>query len=111
MFLLIVLGSILLFFLLLGGGLALFWKRKRNTILRRTVIAYLLTVALLLLGVGPFWMARFVSRAGTRSPDMRLKDTPADSGVPFDPVQFQATDGLTLSGWWIAPTSKNAVVL
>jgi pimeloyl-ACP methyl ester carboxylesterase len=26
-------------------------------------------------------------------------------------VQFQATDGLVLSGWWIAPTRKNAVVL
>jgi len=42
---------------------------------------------------------------------MRLKDTPADSGVPFESVQFQAADGVTLSGWWIAPTQKNVVVL
>ena len=56
-------------------------------------------------------MARFITRAGTRAPDMRLKDTPADYGVPFEPVQFQASDGLTLRGWWVAPTSKNAVVL
>ena len=111
MFVLIVLGSLFLLLALLGGSLALFWKTKRKVILRRTGIAYLLAVPILLLGVGPFWMARFVTRAGTRSPDMRLKDTPADSGVPFETVQFQAADGLTLSGWWIAPTRKNAVVL
>lgn len=111
MFILIVLGSVLLLFGLLGGTLALVWKSKRKAVLRRTGIAYLLVVPLILLGVGPFWMARFVTRAGTRPPDMRLKDTPADSGVPFEAVRFQATDGLTLSGWWIAPTSKNAVVL
>jgi len=111
MFVLIVLGSVLLVFAFLGGCLALFWKRKRKTILRRTGAAYLLTVPLLLLGLGPWWMARFITRAGTRAPDMRLKDTPADSGVPFEPVQFQASDGLTLRGWWVAPTSKNAVVL
>jgi len=111
MFVLIVLGSVLLLFAVLGGGLALFWKSKRRKILRRTGIAYLLVVPIILLGVGPFWMARFVTRAGTRPPDMRLKDTPSDSGVPFETVQFQATDGVTLSGWWIAPTQKNVVVL
>ena len=111
MLVLIVLGSVLLVFAVLGGGLAFFWNSKRKTILRRTGIAYLVVVALILLGVGPYWMARFVSRAGTRGPDMRLKDTPADSGVPFESVQFQAADGLTLSGWWIAPTQKNVVVL
>jgi len=111
MFVLIVLGLVLLLFLLLGGGLALFWKSKRKKILRRTGIAYLLVVPVILLGVGPFWMARFVTRAGTRPPDMRLKETPADSGIPFEAVKFEATDGLTLSGWWIAPTRKNVVVL
>jgi len=111
MFVLIVLGSVLLLFVLVGGSLAFFWKTKRKTILRRTAVAYLLAVLIILLGIGPFWMARFVTRAGTRAPDMRLKDTPADSGVPFEEVQFQATDGLTLRGWWIAPTRKNAVVL
>ena len=111
MFVLIVLGLVFLLLALLGGGLALFWKAKRKTILRRTGIAYLLAIPILLLGVAPFWMARFVTRAGTRPPDMRLKATPVDSGIPFEAVQFQATDGLTLSGWWIAPTHKNAVVL
>jgi dipeptidyl aminopeptidase/acylaminoacyl peptidase len=111
MIVLIVLGSVFLLFALLGGGLALFWKARRKAILRRTGVAYLLAVPILLLGVGPFWMARFVTRAGTRPPDMRLKHTPADSGVPFEAVQFQAADGVTLSGWWIAPTRKNVVVL
>jgi len=111
MLLLIVFGSVLLLFALLGGGLALFWKAKRKTILWRTGIAYLLAVPILVLGAGPFWMARLVTRAGTRPPDMRIKATPADSSVPFEAVQFQAADGLTLSGWWIAPTRKNAVVL
>ena len=111
MFVLMVLGAVLLLFAVLGGGLALFWRSKRKKILRRTGIAYLVVVPIILLGVGPFWMARFVTRAGTRPPDMRLKDTPADSGVPFEAVQFQATDGVTLSGWWIAPTQENVVVL
>ncbi|MCI0422724.1 MAG: alpha/beta hydrolase [Acidobacteria bacterium] len=111
MFLLTVLGALLLLFLLLGGGLALFWKAKRKTIVRRTGIAYLLAVPLLLLGVAPFLIARFVVRAGTRPPDLKLKDTPADFGIPFEEVQLEAADGLRLRGWWIAPTQKNAVVL
>jgi dipeptidyl aminopeptidase/acylaminoacyl peptidase len=111
MVLLIVLGLLLLLFTLLGGGLAFLWKAKRKAILRRAAFAYVLSVPILLLGAAPFWMARVVTRAGTRPPDMRLKDTPADSGVPFEAVHFPAADGLTLSGWWIAPTSKNAIVL
>jgi pimeloyl-ACP methyl ester carboxylesterase len=111
MFLLIFLGLFFILFLVLGGGLAWVWKARRRTILLRTGLAYLLTVSFLLFGLAPFLLARFLAHAGTRRLDLSLKDTPADSGVAFEDVRFEAADGLRLSGWWIAPSSKNGVVL
>lgn len=36
--------------------------------------------------------------------------TPADYGYPYEPVSFQSSDGLALSGWFI-PGGRSAVVL
>jgi dipeptidyl aminopeptidase/acylaminoacyl peptidase len=111
MFLLILLTVLFIPFLLIGGGLALFWKARRRAILRWTGIFYLAAIPFVLLGLGPFFMARFVSRGGTRQPDRLLKDTPADSGIAYENVRFKARDGKELSGWLIPPAQKNAVVI
>jgi uncharacterized protein len=111
MFLLIFLVVVSIPFLLIGGGLAFFWKARRRAVLRWAGTSYLATVPLLLLGVAPFWMARFVTRAGTRPPDLRLTDTPADSGIAHENIQFPARDGVRLSGWFVPPGDKNAVVI
>ena len=111
MFLLILLTVLFIPFLLIGGGLALFWKARRRAILGWTGIFYLAVIPVVLLGLGPFFMARFVSRAGTRQPDQLLKDTPADSGIAYENVRFKARDGKELSGWLIPPAQKNAIVI
>ena len=98
-------------FLILGGGIALAWKKQRRRVLRWTGIGYLIVALFSLLGVGPFWLARFMSRAGSRAPDLKLKDTPADSGVPYENIQFQARDGIVLSGWFIPPSRHNVIVV
>jgi pimeloyl-ACP methyl ester carboxylesterase len=111
MFFLIVAGVLFVPFLLIGGGLALFWKTRRRAILRKAGLFYLLTVPLVLLGVIPFLMARFVSHAGSRPPDLRLKDTPADANITYQNIEFLAPDGLRLSGWFIPPSQKKVVVI
>lgn len=111
MFLLICLAVVLVPFLLIGGSLALFWKTRRRAILRWSCIGYLIALPVLLLGVAPFLMARFVSRAGTRPPDRLLKETPADFAVPYENVRFQARDGIQLSGWLIPPSEKKTIVI
>jgi fermentation-respiration switch protein FrsA (DUF1100 family) len=38
--------------------------------------------------------------------------TPASFQLPFDDVQFQTKDGLTLKGWWVgAPENRGTVIL
>jgi dienelactone hydrolase len=37
--------------------------------------------------------------------------TPGDRGLDYDDVEFPATDGVTLSGWYIRPENGAAVVL
>ncbi len=108
----IMLGLLLLIFLLAVLWVVRFWKaRRKGRFLLRTAVGFLLVVPFLLLGVAPLLLARLVTRAGTRPPDLRLTETPADFAVAFEDVQFEAADGLKLSGWWIAPAKKNAVVL
>jgi uncharacterized protein len=111
MFLLFFLVVLFIPFLLLGGSLALFWKSRRWATVRWAGFSYLAAIPLVLLGVAPFLLARFVSHAGTRPPDLKLKDTPADAGIAYENVRFPARDGVQLSGWFIAPSRKNAIVL
>lgn len=50
--------------------------------------------------------------AATNVPRTALDDrTPADLGLPFERVRFDARDGVSLSGWYIPSRSGAAVVL
>ena len=111
MFTLIILGILFLPFLVIGGGISIFWKKKRRLILRWCGVLYLITVLVMILGVGPYLMAWAVTHAGSRPPDLKLKDTPADFGVAYEDMVFEAQDSLRLKGWFIPPTRKNAVLL
>src|SRR3990172_8783846 len=108
---LLLLGFLLLPFALIGGGLAFLWRSKRRRVLRWTFFCYLAAVSMLFFGIGPFVMARLLTHAGSRPPDLRLKDTPADYGVKFEYVRFRSLDGLELKGWWIPPSSKDGVLI
>ena len=105
------LGLVLVPFVLVGGCLALFWKHRRRAILRWSGMLYVGTALLLILGIGPYLMAWAIVHAGTRGPDRKLQETPAIYGIPFEDVIFESHDAMRLAGWFVAPTSKNAVVI
>ena len=66
----------------------------------------------LLGGVSVFWWLvpkienRFVFR-----PDRRIFQTPADRGVPFERVFFEASDGPRLSAWHLCSAKPRAAIL
>jgi pimeloyl-ACP methyl ester carboxylesterase len=107
----VLLGLLLLPFLLFGGGMALFWKKRRRPVLLWSLISYLAAAVLLLFVVGPPLLAWSLIHAGTRPPDRQLKDNPSDYGVPYEDVSFDARDHVRLSGWFIPPTGRKAVVI
>jgi pimeloyl-ACP methyl ester carboxylesterase len=105
------LGVLLVVFLAVAGGAAAIWKQQRASILKWSLIGYLAFVAVLLFGIGPYLAAWVILHSGTRGPDRLLKDTPADYRLPFEDISFEARDGLRLSGWFVPPSDKNAVVI
>ena len=108
----ILLGFLLLPFLLVGGGVAFFWKSRRRAILRWTGISYLLGALVIVFVVGPYFMAWWiVTKGGTRPQDLVGSDTPADHEVRYEEVLFQTADRLKLSGWFIPPAEKNAIII
>jgi pimeloyl-ACP methyl ester carboxylesterase len=108
---LVVLAALLLPCLLIGGGLALFWKRKRHTVLRWTGITYLILVAVVFFGIGPYLAAWAISHSGTRPQDRALDDNPANYGIGYEDVVFEARDSVRLSGWFIPPSKRNAMLV
>ena len=108
---LVALVLILLPFLLVGGGIALFWKRRRRAVLRWSGIGYLAAVVIVVLGVGPYLTAWALVHAGTRMQDRGLAGSPADYGVAYEEVVFEARDSLRLSAWFVPPTRKNAILV
>jgi pimeloyl-ACP methyl ester carboxylesterase len=110
---------------------------KTGLTLRSVVGVFVLVGGLVLFASGlrrlfrssPWW-ARFPARAGvvvlalllcltlgqavaaTNVPRPELGSrTPADAGLRYRDVEFDATDGVTLSGWYVPSTNGAAVVL
>ena len=63
-----------------------------------TVLVVLLMLVFLVL---PYWAANAVTTVGTRPMDRELTSTPADYGIEFEDVNFSATDGVALRGWYL----------
>jgi pimeloyl-ACP methyl ester carboxylesterase len=105
------LGFLLLPVLLIGGGLALFWKSRRRRILIWSAISYLFLTVAVIFGIGPYIAAYSLLHSGSRPMDRQLKDTPADFQVPYEDVVFEARDAVKLSGWFIPPRSKRAIII
>ena len=111
MILLAFLGILLLPFLIVGGLLSLFNRRKRKAILRWTGILFFTSAILMVFGIGPYLMARLIVNSGTRPMDTLSKDTPAEYQVPYEDISFETQDHLKLSGWYIPPGARNAIVV
>jgi pimeloyl-ACP methyl ester carboxylesterase len=105
------LAILLLPFLLVGAILARFSRINRRAIVRWCTIIYVAAAVLVLFGLGPYLAAWAIAHSGTRPQDRSLKDTPARHGVTYEDVAFNASDGLKLSGWFIPPTSRNAILI
>ncbi len=105
------LGILFLFFLFIGGIPALIWRRKARAILRWFFAAYLLVAVIILFGIGPYFVAWAVIHSGTRPQDNFLRDTPAEYKIQYQDISFEARDSLHLSGWFIPPTGKRAVII
>lgn len=44
-------------------------------------------------------------------PDRDMRGAPADQGLPYESVDFETQDGMTLSGWWLPACKQRGVVL
>src|SRR5439155_5390429 len=108
---LVLLGLLFLPFLIFGGITSIIWKRKRRAVQLWTAISYLIAASVLLLGVGPYLAAWALTHAGTRPHDKALKETPADYGVPYEDIVLEARDSVRLSGWFIPPAGRNAILV
>ncbi len=108
---LILLALLLVPCALIGGILAFFMKTRRLAILRWSAISYAILVVLVLFGAGPYLMARLVTHSSSRPADRRIKTTPADFRVPYEDIVFEARDSVRLSGWFVPPTTRRAVII
>ncbi len=105
------LGLLLLPFLLVAGGIALFSRVSRRSIVRWVTILYVSSAVAVIFGIGPYLAAWTIVHSGTRPPDRDLKDTPGRFGISYEDIVFSAQDGLKLSGWFIPPTGRNAILV
>ena len=71
-------------------------------------VAVLLLALVLCLSAGLLWLASGMMIA-RRTPDERT--SPADYGLSFEEVGFQARDGVTLRGWFIPSPEADAAVI
>ncbi len=89
----------------LGGGLV--WLAARVLrirsagwkIFKGTLFSLLLFLPVFVFLITPMSLSYWVSSFGTRPPERRLTDTPADYGQEFIEVEFPSRDGLMLRGW------------
>ena len=89
----------------LGGGLvwlaarALKFRIAGWTIFKGSLFSLVLLLPVFVFLITPMILSYWVSNMGTRPPELRLTDTPADYGNDFIDVEFPSRDGLTLRGW------------
>jgi fermentation-respiration switch protein FrsA (DUF1100 family) len=77
----------------------------------RVVIALLALAFLFVFVVAPYLLSGFMVHAGTRPMDRALTSTPADFGVQAKDVDFNASDGVPIKGWYIPSSGKHATII
>jgi pimeloyl-ACP methyl ester carboxylesterase len=85
--------------------------RRWLRILKRVVITLVIIVIILIYGVLPFWLSGLVTSARTRPSDRQLTTTPATLGAEYKEIEFQTSDGITLSGWLLPSRDKGATII
>lgn len=77
---------------------------------KRIMIALGILVFIFIFLVVPFFFSWVLTHAGSRPSDRTMTVTPEKFGVAFQPVQFNAQDGVPLAGWWL-PAEESPVVI
>jgi pimeloyl-ACP methyl ester carboxylesterase len=91
--------------LLLAGGTVMVARTTRGW--RRVGV-----VLVAVLVVAPLTYAGAIATAVTNVPPTNVGDeTPGDRGLSYEDVEFRATDGVLLSGWYIGARNGAAVAL
>jgi hypothetical protein len=86
--------------------------RWRRWVVR--ALAFLLAAwAGFLFGWVPWWLAGIATSRRFDYVDRENQGmTPASEGLPFEPIHFEAPDGIRLSGWWVpAPENRGTAIL
>ncbi|HEX5735055.1 MAG TPA: alpha/beta hydrolase [Blastocatellia bacterium] len=85
--------------------------RRWLRILKRVIITLVIIIIILIYGVLPFWLSGLVTSAGTRSMDRQLTTTPASLGAEYKDIEFQTSDGVTISGWLLPSRGTRATII
>lgn len=73
------------------------------------LVSLVLLVLSIIIGI-PYLLAVMITRAGTRPMDRALTSTPRDDGIDYEDVEFEATDGVRISAWYLGGGDKNVSV-
>ena len=101
----------------LGGGLV--WLAARALrirsagwkIFKGTLVSWVLFLPVFGFLITPMILSYAVSHMGTRPPERRLTDTPADYGIDVVDVEFPSRDGLMLRGWLMKGEEAKATLI
>ena len=85
--------------------------RRWLRIIKRVVITLAIIFIVLIYGVLPFWLSGIATNAGTRTADRQLNTTPASAGAEYKDIEFQTSDGVTISGWLLPSRTKRATII
>lgn len=85
--------------------------RRWRRIIKRVIITLAIIIIVLIYGVLPFWLSGVVTSARTRPADRQLTTTPATLGAEYKDVEFQTSDGVTISGWLLPSREKGATII
>jgi pimeloyl-ACP methyl ester carboxylesterase len=85
--------------------------RRWLRIIKRIVITLAIIFIVLVYGVLPYWLSGVATNAHTRPIDRQLTTTPALLGADYKDVEFQTSDGVTISGWLLPSRSKRATII
>jgi len=87
-------------------------KRRWTKWLFRAVATIIVLLVVLIYGVAPYLMSRYVLTAAvTRPMDRKLTDTPADLGAAYRDVEFTTPDGVKISGWLLESRGRDATII
>jgi len=85
--------------------------RRWRRIIKRVIITLVIIIVVLIYGVLPFWLSGVVTSARTRPADRQLTTTPASLGAEYKDIEFQTSDGVTISGWLLPSRDKRATII